>query len=114
MLKQSIRKTAIAGVAGLAMVFAGALAAPDTAHAGKNGKVAAAIIGGLVVGAIIGSQSRPAYSHSYGANHRAYYGHRPAYHGHHYAPRQRCHWRKRQVWDPYGGFYRWQKVRVCH
>lgn len=111
MLKQSIRKTAIAGAAGLAMVMAGSLAAPDTAQAGHKGKVAAAIIGGLVVGAIIGSQSRPAYSQSYGVRHQPRYR---SHHGHYHAPRRHCQIRKQKVWDPYYGYHRWQRVRVCY
>ena len=100
----TVRNAAIAAIAGFGMVIAGAFAAPDQAHAGHKGKVAAAIVGGLVVGAIIGAHSRPAYSSSYGAYHRPHYRVR----------HQRCYWQRQKVWHPYHGYHTWRKVRVCH
>lgn len=93
---KTIRNTAIAGFAAIAFVAAGSLAAPTEAHAG--GKAAAAFIGGLVLGGIAAHHAYPAY----GA---------PAY-GVYYGPT--CHWQKQKVWDPYYGYYTWQKVKVCY
>ena len=89
MKAMNIRTTAIAGFAAVAMVAAGSLAAPTEAHA--NGKVAAAIVGGLIANAH--------------AHHRGNYGVV-------YGPR--CHWEKRKVWNPYYGHRVWQKVKVCY
>ncbi|MCB1451154.1 MAG: hypothetical protein KDJ67_13710 [Nitratireductor sp.] len=94
MKAMNIRNTAIAGFAAVAMLAAGSLAAPTQAHAG--GKAAAAFIGGLVVGGLVGSAH---------AHHRGHYGVV-------YGPR--CHWEKRKVWNPYYGHRVWQKVKVCY
>lgn len=59
-LKNTFRKTMIAGAAGIAMIAAGSVAAPTDANA--NGKLVGALIGGAVVGAIIGAASQPAYA----------------------------------------------------
>jgi hypothetical protein len=88
---KTLRNGAVAGLAAVAIVSAGSLAAPTQAHA--NGKIAAALLGGALFGAIVASQ-RPAY----GA---------PVY----YAPT--CWWQTQQVWHPYGGYYTLQKVQVC-
>lgn len=106
---RSIRNTAIAAIAGIGIVLAGAFAAPEQAHAGHKGKVAAAIVGGLVVGAIIGAHSRPAHAGSYGVYHAPRY-HAPRYHVRH----QHCYWTRQKVWHPYHGYYSVRKVRVCH
>ncbi|MEZ5870544.1 MAG: hypothetical protein R3D32_01615 [Nitratireductor sp.] len=50
----NFRNKAIAALAAAAIIGTGALAAPTEAHAGKR-DIAKALIGGLVVGAIIGA-----------------------------------------------------------
>jgi hypothetical protein len=88
----------LAAVATLAV----AVAAPMTpALARDGGAVAAGVIGGLAVGAIIGSQSN-----------RSYYG-GPAYQEPYYQPVYgRCHIEREQVVDGYGR-YRTRRIRVC-
>ncbi|GIL00307.1 MAG: hypothetical protein BroJett030_02060 [Alphaproteobacteria bacterium] len=90
------RNSAIAGLAAIAFVAAGSLAAPDEANA--NGKVAAALIGGALLGGLIASQT-PVYA-------------APVYP----APvvYQTCYWQKQQVWYPNPGYYAWQNVKVCY
>lgn len=51
---KNFRNKTIAALAAVAIIGTGALAAPTDAHAGKR-DVAKALIGGLVVGAIIGA-----------------------------------------------------------
>lgn len=92
-MKFDIRKTAIAAAASFALVGAGAIAAPQQAHA--NGKVAGALVGGLVLGAILGAHSRPVYAApSYGVRY------------------PRCHWERRQVWRHHHRV--WRDVKVCY
>ena len=55
-----IRNFAIAAIAGTAMIATGAIAAPTQAHA--SGKIAGAIFGGIVAGALIGAATRPVYA----------------------------------------------------
>jgi len=55
----NIRKTMIAGLAGVALIAAGSIAAPSTAHAG--GKLWGAAALGFLAGSVIASQ------HVYGA-----------------------------------------------
>ncbi len=93
--------TAIAAAAALVLAT---VAVPQHAEARHGGAVAAGIIGGLAVGAIIGS----AASHGgyyYGAP--AYYAPRPYYY---YEPD--CYWRGERVWYHHRWHYR--RVRVCH
>jgi hypothetical protein len=73
---------------------------PAFAGGGRNGAIAAGVIGGLAVGAIIGSQANGGY---YGPG---YYesGYQPVY--------GRCHTERQQVEDGYGNI-RIQRVRVC-
>jgi hypothetical protein len=67
----------------------------------RGGAIAAGIIGGVAVGAIIGSQ----------ANSGSYYG--PGYYDSGYQPVYgRCHTERQQVEDGYGRI-RIQRVRVC-
>jgi MFS family permease len=70
----------------------------------RGGAVAAGVIGGLAAGAIIGGAlaTRPAYADPY-------YAPAPVY----VAPQPRCWTERQQVWDPYYGVYRVQRVRVC-
>jgi hypothetical protein len=68
---------------------------------GHGGAVAAGIVGGLAVGAIIGSQAN-----------RDYYG-GPGYYESGYQPVYGdCHTERQQVVDQYGN-YRMRRVRVC-
>jgi len=90
--------TAIAAAATLGLA---AIAAPQQAEA-RGGALAAGIIGGLAVGAIVGSAAAhgPYY---YGGP--AYYGPAPVYYG------PRCYWTHQRVWTGYG--WNWGRVRVC-
>ena len=74
------------------------------AYAGGNGgAVAAGIIGGLAVGAIIGSQAN-----------RGYYNSGPGYYDSGYQPvYSGCRTERKQVVDQYGN-YRMRRVRVCY
>lgn len=99
MTKMSKTLTAIAAAATLAVV---AVATPAPAHAGNGGAVAAGIIGGLAVGAIIGSTA--ARGGPYYGGHYAY-SPGPVY----YAPS--CYWTRQRVWDGWG--WHSQRVRVC-
>lgn len=93
--------TALAAAATIALA---SVAAPPQAEAGgRGGAVAAGIIGGLALGAIIGSQARGGYY--YGGPYA--YAPGPVY----YAPR--CYWTRQRFWDGYGGWYV-RRVRVCH
>ena len=74
---------------------------PQPAFAHDGGAVAAGVIGGLAVGAIIGSQAN-----------RGYYG-GPGYYQSGYQPSYReCHTERQQVEDGYGNV-RLRRVRVC-
>ena len=89
----------LTAVAALTLVVA---ASPQPALAGGNGgAVAAGVVGGLAVGAIIGSQANRGY---YGGP--GYYesGYQPVYSG--------CHTERQQVEDAYGRIHI-RRVRVC-
>lgn len=74
---------------------------PQPAFARNGGAVAAGVIGGLAVGAIIGSQVNGGY---YGG---------PGYYESGYQPSYReCHTERQQVEDGYGNV-RVRRVRVC-
>lgn len=91
----SFRKTLLA-LGAAATIAVGTVAAPSEAEAGRRGgAIAAGIIGGLALGAIIAS-AHPYY----------YYGPAPVYYG------PRCYWQRQRVWDGYG--WSWQRVRVCY
>lgn len=91
--------TALAAAGAIALT---AVAAPQQAEArGRGGAVAAGVIGGLALGAIIGSQARGGY---YGAPYGYYGG--PVYY------RPNCWWTRQRVWDGYGGWHV-RRVRVC-
>ena len=125
-------------VAATAVLVVASVAAPQEAEARHGGRVAAAVIGGLAVGAIIGSAiASPRYGHRYYGEpaydvRPVYYGRRyyreptyygrPVYHGRryyrepayfgrpaYYGPR--CYWTRERFWNG----YRWrsQRVRVC-
>jgi hypothetical protein len=94
--------TVIAAAATLALA---SVAAPQSAQARCHGcgAAAAGLIGGLAIGAIIGSAAAngPYYSGpAYG-----YYGPGPVYY------RPHCWWRRERFWDGWG--WRVQRVRVC-
>ena len=90
-----------AAIAGLALAVT---VAPQPAQA-RGGALAAGIIGGLAVGAIVGSQ----YNGYYGGP--GYYG--PGYYGRPYQPVYgACHTERQQVEDGYGRV-RIVRVRVC-
>lgn len=76
-----------------------AVLAPTSAHARNGGAIAAGVIGGIALGAIIGSAA---------ANNGPYYQPAPAYYG----PPPGCYWQSQRVWDGYG--WRFTRVRVCN
>ena len=81
----------------------GAAILPAPAQAGgRGGAVAAGILGGLAVGAIIGSAaSQPRYG----------YAPEPVYVA---PPPPQCYWtRGEPVWDGYRGVWRRPRVQVC-
>jgi hypothetical protein len=88
----------------IAAVSAWALAVtvtPKPAFARDGGAIAAGVIGGLAVGAIIGSQAD-----------RGYYN-GPGYYGSSYQPVYgACHTERQQVYDNYGRVH-YQRIRVC-
>jgi hypothetical protein len=88
----------VAAIAGLALAVT---VAPKPALARDGGAVAAGVIGGLAVGAIIGSQAN-----------RGYYG-GPGYYEQSYQPGDGdCHIERQRVADGYGRVYI-RRVRVC-
>ena len=91
-----MRKTMVAFAAALSLAAAVA-AMPKSAQADNSGAVAAGVIGGLAVGAMIGSAA---------ANNGPYYQPAPVYYG------PPCYWTRQRVWDGFG--WRWTRVRVCN
>ena len=93
--------TALAAAATLAIA---AVASPQPAEARHGGAVAAGIIGGLALGAIVGSAAAhgPYYGY-YGPVY--YYGPGPVYYG-------ACYWTRERIWDGWG--WRSRRVRVCN
>jgi hypothetical protein len=89
---------AAAGTLGLA-----AVAAPQPAEARNGGAIAAGVIGGLAVGALIGAAANGPY---YGYAPGYYAG--PAYYGYGYGG---CYWARQRVWDGWG--WRFRRVQVC-
>jgi hypothetical protein len=90
-------KTFVGYVAAVTLAAA-AVAAPTSAQADKSGAVAAGVIGGLALGAMIGSAA---------ANNGPYYQYPPA--AAYYGPGSPgCYWHRQRVWD---GF-RWRSTRV--
>jgi uncharacterized membrane protein len=89
----------LAAVSALALVI---MVAPRPAAANDaGGAIAAGVIGGLAVGAIVGSQAN-----------RGYYG-GPGYYQSGYQPVYgACHIERQQVVDRYGN-YHVRRVRVC-
>ncbi len=88
----------LAAIAALAVTVT---ATPQPAFARDDGAVAAGVIGGLAVGAIIGSQVN-----------RGYYG-GPGYYESGYQPGYReCHTERQAIEDGYGNVHM-RRVRVC-
>lgn len=91
----------LTSISAAAVIAVAAIAAPQPAEArNQGGAIAAGVIGGLALGAIIGSQSR---GYSYGPS---YYAPGPVYY------RPSCYWHRERVWDGWGWHTR--RVRVCH
>jgi hypothetical protein len=77
-----------------------AVAAPAPAQARNEGAIAAGVVGGLAVGALIGSQyNQPRYGYASAG----YYGGPYAY--------SRCYVTRQKIRTNYGP--RWRRVRVC-
>ncbi|MGE0563551.1 MAG: hypothetical protein AB7O50_03465 [Pseudolabrys sp.] len=93
--------TALAAASTIALA---AVATPQQAEArGRGGAVAAGVIGGIALGAIIASQARGGYHYGGGP---AYYGGPVYYH------QPRCWWQRQRVYDGYG-YWHVRKIRVC-
>ena len=84
-----------------ALVLAVTVSSQPAYAGGRDGAMAAGIVGGLAVGAMIGSQSNRGYYNGPG-----YYesGYQPVYGA--------CHIERQQVVDQYGN-YRMRRIRVC-
>lgn len=119
-MKLVFRKTMIGALAGVIALGSLVWAAP--AQAG-NKHIAGALLGGLVVGAIIGAHSGPVYGapiYQQPIYQQPIYRHpvyqqrayRPA--PRHYVVQQRCHIERQRVWDPHYGHFIKQKVKVCY
>jgi hypothetical protein len=82
-------------------------------HRGNRGAaVAAGIIGGLAVGALIAGAAQPAYAaptYSYGA---PVYGHGGYVNAGHYGYQPQCYWQRVRQHDGYGGIVV-RRVQVC-
>jgi hypothetical protein len=112
---KTLFRNAALGAAALAVVTAGTLTEPASAHAGD--KVAGALLGGLVAGAVIGSLARPVYAAPvyaapvYAAPvYRAPVYAQPAYP----VAGPNCYRQRRTVWDPHYGRYVVQKIKTCY
>ena len=91
------------------VIAAAAVAVPAPAQAGNDGAIVGAAVGGLAVGALIGSQYRP-YPYGYGYGY-GYAAPSPVYYGGPYAY-SRCHIVRQKVWTNHGPT--WRRVRVCN
>jgi hypothetical protein len=93
-----LKVISLAAIAALAVTVT---AASQPAFARNDGAVAAGVIGGLAVGAIIGSQVNRGYYEGPG-----YYesGYQPGY--------RECHTERQAIEDGYGNV-RMRRVRVC-
>ena len=95
-----ITKT-LTALAAAATIGLAAVATPQPAEARNGGAIAAGVIGGLAVGALIGAAANGPY-YGYGPG---YYAAGPAYE---YGG---CYWTRQRVWDGWG--WRSRPVRVC-
>jgi hypothetical protein len=95
-----IKIVTVAAIAALALTAA-VMPQPAQARNGVNGAIAAGVVGGLAVGAIVGSQANSGY---YGGP--SYYdnGYQPVYGA--------CHTERQEFEDGYGRI-RVRRVRVC-
>jgi len=100
MTKTSKTLTALAAAATIGLA---AVAAPQPAEARNGGAIAAGIIGGLAVGALVGAAAANSPYYGYGPG---YYAAGPAYYGY-----GGCYWTRQRVWDGWG--WRARPVRVC-
>ena len=89
----------LTAIAAAATIGLAAITAPQQAEA-HDGALAAGIIGGLAVGAIVGSAAAHGPYYYSGP---AYYGPAPVYYGPH------CYWTRQRVWTGYD----WGRVQVC-
>ena len=78
-----------------------ALVMPTSAKAENSSAVAAGVIGGLAIGAMIGSAAA--------ANNSPYNQPAPAYYG---PGSPGCYWARQRVWDGY--YWRKTRIRVCN
>jgi hypothetical protein len=85
-----------------ALALAVTVSSPPAYAGGNGGAIAAGVVGGLAVGAIIGSQANRNYY-----NGSVYYdsGYQPVY--------SNCHTERQQVVDQYGN-YRMRRIRFCY
>ena len=99
MTKTSKTLTALAAAATIGLA---AVAAPQPAEARNGGAIAAGIIGGLAVGALVAAAANGPYGYGYGPG---YYAAGPGYgYG-------GCYWTRQRAWDGWG--WRSRPVRVC-
>jgi hypothetical protein len=87
----------LAALAAAGVIAVAAVAASAPARADDAGAVAAGVIGGLALGAILTSAWAPRYGYGY-------YGGPYAY--------SRCRLVRQRIWTDYGP--RWRRVRVCY
>jgi hypothetical protein len=101
--KCAMTKTRILpALAAAAILGLAAVAAPQPAEARHGGAIAAGVIGGLAIGALIGSAaSAPYYAYAPG-----YYGGPANYGGY-----GGCYWTRQRFWDGWG--WRVRRVQVC-
>lgn len=95
-----VRSLAIVVISAVALSFAGS----NPASARDDGAVAAGVLGGLAVGAIIGSQAQRNYYSGPGYVDEPVYEEREPY--------RECHIERREVVDQYG-YVRLRRIRVC-
>ncbi len=107
-MTRSFKTIAVSSLAGLALLAAAA--APAQAgwhggwrHGGWGGPAALGLFGGLAAGAIIASQSRPAYYGNYGYS--GYSGYSGDYGD--------CYLERKPVVNRYGYIVGYRKVQVC-
>ena len=106
---KAMRKTLMA-LAAVATLAVSAVAAPAPAHAQRY--LGAAIVGGLLGGAIVGAAASP-YYYGYGPGYYRPYGYyggpayvaAPGYYG------DGCVWQRQRFWDGYA--WRFRNIRVC-
>jgi hypothetical protein len=98
MTKTSKTLTALAAAAAIGLAT---IAAPQPAEARNGGAIAAGIIGGLAVGALVAAAANGPYGYGPG-----YYAAGPANYGY-----GGCYWTRQRVWDGWG--WRARPVRVC-